>query len=93
MKGGTRNPLVTTYLREYCANNPVGATVGYTVRGYQGSKLVSVDQGAGSLGIDCTVPVRVVGLTVAKGRSYRVTVTANTLVSGEIVRTITVVGA
>jgi hypothetical protein len=93
VKGGTRNPLVTTYLREYCANNPVGATVGYTVRGYQGTKLVSVDQGAGKLGIDCTVPVRVVGLTVAKGRSYRVTVTANTLVSGEMVRTITVVGA
>ena len=39
------------------------------------------------------MPLRVVGLTVAKGRSYRVTVAANTLVSAEIVRTITVVGA
>jgi hypothetical protein len=93
VKGGTRNPRVTVYLREYCANNAVGATVGYTVRAYLGSKLVEVGQGAGGLGVDCTVPVRVVGLTVAKKKSYRVTVTANTATTAEILRTITVVGA
>jgi len=93
VKGGTRNPLVTTYLREYCANNAVGTRVGYTVRAYLGTRLVAVDQGAGALGIDCTVPVRVVGLTVAKKRTYRVTVTANTLTTAEILRTITIVGA
>ena len=93
VRGGTKNPKLTVYLREYCANNPVGATVGYTVRSYLGSKLVQVDQGAGALGVDCTVPLRVMGLTVAKKKSYRVTVSANTATTAEIVRTITVVGA
>ena len=93
VKGGTRNPAVTVYLREYCANNPTGATVGYTIRSYLGSKLVQVSQGASPLGIDCTVRPRVSGLTVAKKKSYRVTVSANTATTAEIVRTITVVGA
>ncbi len=93
VKGGTKNPLVTVFLREYCANNQTGATVGYTVRGYQGTKLVSVDQGAAPLGIDCTVKVRATGLTVAKKKTYRVLVAANTATTAEIVRTITVVGA
>jgi hypothetical protein len=93
VKGGTRNPTLTVYLREYCANNPSGATVGFTVRSFLAKKLVQVSQGASPLRIDCTVPVRVTGLTVAKKKTYTVTVTANTLTSAEIVRTITVVGA
>ena len=93
VKGGTKNPLLTVYLREYCANNATGTTVGFTVRGYQGTKLVSVDQGAAPLGIDCTVKVRAAGLTVAKKKTYRVQVAANTATTAEIVRTITVVGA
>ena len=93
VKGGTKNPLLTVYLREYCANNATGTTVGFTVRGYQGTKLVSVDQGAAPLGIDCTVRVRAAGLTVAKKKTYRVLVAANTATTSEIVRTITVVGA
>jgi len=93
VKGGTRNPRITVFLREYCSNNPAGATVGYTVRSYLGSRLVQVAQGAGGLGVDCTVPVRVAGLTVAKKRTYRVTVTANTATTGEVLRTVTVVGA
>ena len=93
VKAGTKSPLLTVYLREYCANNPRGTTVGFTVRGYQGTKLVSVDQGAAPLGIDCTVKVRAVGLTVAKKKTYRVLVAANTATTAEIVRTITVVGA
>lgn len=93
VRGGTRNPKLTVFLREYCANNPTGSTVGYTIRSYLGSKLVQVAQGASPLGLDCTVPIRVMGLTVAKKRSYRVTVTANTRITAEILRTITVVGA
>ena len=93
VKGGTKNPLLTVYLREYCANNATGTTVGFTVRGYLGTKLVSVGQGAAPLGIDCTVKVRTVGLTVAKKKTYRVQVAANTATTAEIVRTITVVGA
>jgi hypothetical protein len=93
VKGGTRNPNLTVYLREYCANNPTGTTVGYTVRAFQGSRLVTVRQGTAPLGIDCTIPVRVTGLTVAKGRSYRVTVDANTATTSQLSRIITVVGA
>jgi hypothetical protein len=93
VKGGTKNPQLTVYLREYCANNATGTTVGFTVRGFQGTKLVSVDQGAAPLGIDCTIKVRAIGLTVAKKKTYRVQVAANTATTAEIVRTITVVGA
>jgi hypothetical protein len=93
VRGGSKNPRVTVYLREYCANNPVGATVGFTVRAYLAKKLVAVSQGAAPLGLDCTVPVRVNKLTVAKKKTYRVTVSANTATTAEIVRTITVVGA
>jgi hypothetical protein len=93
VKGGTKSPIVTVYLREYCANNSTGTTVGYTVRGYQGTKLVSVGQGATPLGLDCTVKVRATGLTVAKNKSYRVDVAANTVTTAEIVRSITIVGS
>jgi hypothetical protein len=93
VKGGTRNPKITVYLREYCANNSSGSTVGYTVRGYLGTKLVAVSQGASPLGLDCTVSLRVNKLTVAKKKSYRVTVAANTATTSEITRIITVVGA
>ncbi len=93
VKGGTRNPLLTVYLREYCANNSSGATVGFTVRGYLKTRLVSVDQGAAPLGVDCTIRLRVVGLRVAKKATYRVTVDANTATTATIQRTITVVGA
>jgi len=92
VKGGTRSPTVTVYLREYCSNNPVGATVGYTVRSYQGSRLVTVRQGASPLGVDCTIPVTVTGLRVVKKQTYRVTVDANTATTGAILRTITIVG-
>jgi hypothetical protein len=93
VRGGTKNPKVTVYLREYCANNAPGTTVGYTVRGYLGARLVAVSQGATPLGLDCTVSLRVNKLTVAKKRSYRVTVAANTATTAEITRIITVVGA
>ena len=93
VKGGTRNPRVTVYLREYCSNNPAGTTVGYTVRAYQGSRLVTVRQGAAPLGVDCTIPVRVTGLRVLKKQTYRVTVDANTATTAAIQRVITIVGA
>jgi hypothetical protein len=92
-RGGTKNPKLIVYLRDYCANNAAGTTVGYTIRSYQGSTLVQVSQGSQPLGFDCTVKPRVTGLTVAKKKRYRVTVTANTATTAEVVRTITVVGA
>jgi hypothetical protein len=93
VRGGTKNPKITVYLREYCANNAAGTTVGYTIRSYLKSKLVAVSQGAAPLGLDCTVKPRVAKLTVAKKKTYRVTVTANTATTAEVLRTITIVGA
>jgi len=93
VRGGTKNPKLTVYLREYCFNNQTGATVGYTVRSYLGRKLVAVSQGASPLGLDCTVSLRVNKLTVAKKKTYRVTVAANTLISAELTRIFTIVGA
>jgi hypothetical protein len=109
VKGGTRNPFVTVFLREYCANNPVGTTVGYTIRGFQGSKLLSVAQSTAPLRLDCTIRVRATGLAIAKTPKpkknqktttkkakppvYEVEVAANTATTAEIVRTITLVGS
>ena len=45
------------------------------------------------LGLDCTVKPRVAKLTVAKKSTYRVTVTANTATTADVLRTITIVGA
>jgi hypothetical protein len=42
--------------------------------------------------IDCTVPARVEGLQVAKGKTYTVTVNANTATTAEVQRVITLVG-
>ena len=85
---------MTVYLREYCSNNPIGATVGLHRSLVPGvSRLVTVRQGAAPLGIDCTIPVRVTGLRVLKKQTYRVTVDANTATTAAILRTITIVGA
>ncbi len=94
VKGGTKNPAVTVYLRSFCANNPVGC---------EGRDHVAHELWAGSswpcsqpqltLGIDCTVAYRVTGLTVAKGKTYTVTVDANTEERRRrSTRTITIVG-
>jgi hypothetical protein len=93
VKGGTTSPTVTVYLRSYCANNATGTTVGMTVRTYLAGKLALVFQTAQPLAIDCTVPVRLSGLTVAKGKTYTVTVDANTATTAGVQRTITIVGA
>jgi Cellulase (glycosyl hydrolase family 5) len=91
-RGGTRNPVVTVYVRSYCANNAIGSTVGTTTRTTLNGKLVQVTQSAPVLLVDCTVKVPVTGLTVAKGKTYIVTVDANTAITAPVKRTITVVG-
>ncbi len=92
VKGGTRNPSVTVYLRSFCANNAVGTSVGMTIRASLAGKLVAVSQAARPLGIDCTVSVPVAGLTVAKGKTYTVTLDPNTATTAAVARTITIVG-
>jgi len=92
VKGGTHNPVLKVYLRQYCANNPIGTGVGTTTRSTLNGKLVQVDQAELPLLIDCTINMPVTGLTVLKGKTYVVTVQANTMTTGQITRTITVVG-
>ena len=91
-KGGTKNPTLTVYLRELCANNAVGAQVGANVRTLLAGAVVQVSQASAPLAIDCTIPVRLTGLTVAKGKTYTVQIDVNTAAGSTARRTITVVG-
>ncbi len=93
LKGGTRNPVVTVYVRSYCANNTIGSAVGTTTRTRLNGKLVQVSQAELPLLIDCTVRVPVTPLVVAKGKTYTVTVDANTATTAPVTRTITLVGS
>ena len=94
VKGGTKNPAVTVYLRSFCANNPVGAKIGITsrdeARRQAGRRTRSRSCRSA---IDCTVAYSVTGLTVAKGKTYTVAVEANTKNGDFLNRTITIVGA
>jgi Cellulase (glycosyl hydrolase family 5) len=92
VRGGTKNPAVKLYLREFCQNNATGSAVGTTARSYLRGKLVQVSQQQVPLAVDCAANVRVTGLTVAKKKSYVVQFEANTAISGTVQRTITVVG-
>jgi hypothetical protein len=92
VRGGTKNPSVTVYLRSFCVNSPVGAKVGLTSSTSLGGKLVAYSQPQAALGIDCAVSYRVTPLTVQKGKTYKVEVEANTKNGDTLVRTITIVG-
>ena len=92
VKGGTANPSVVVYLREFCANNPVGALVGAWSQTFRGSTLVQNAQSSHSLAVDCTITVRLVGLRVAKGQTYKAQIDANTVTTAPLRRTITIVG-
>ena len=84
--------MLTVYLREFCAINPIGAQVGANVRTTLGGRVVQNTQPSTPLAIDCTIPVRLTGLTVAKGKTYTVQIDANTAAGSAAHRTITVVG-
>ncbi|HEU0336241.1 MAG TPA: cellulase family glycosylhydrolase [Gaiellaceae bacterium] len=92
VKGGTRNPLVTAYVREFCANNATGTPVGATYRASIGGKTVTVGQAQPPLAIDCTVAFRIVGLTVPKQQTATVTLDLNTANGNGAARTLSVVG-
>jgi hypothetical protein len=92
VKGGTKNPTVKVYLREFCANNPIGAVVGVNTRTSLGSTPVQNAQASAPLAIDCTISIRLTGLTVAKGKTYTAQIDANTVLGSAAHRTITVAG-
>ena len=92
VKGGTKNPLVTVYLRSFCSNNPVGAKIGFTVVTKLGGKQIAIAQPQSTLAIDCTSAFNLTGVTIAKGKTYTVAVEANTRNGNFLNRTITIVG-
>jgi hypothetical protein len=92
VKGGTKNPSVTVYLRLFCVNSAVGAKVGITSKTTLGGKLVAYSQPQLKLAIDCTVAYKVTGLTVVKGKTYTVKIEANTKNGDVLDRTTTIVG-
>ena len=91
-KGGTKNPALTVYLRTFCVNNAVGSPVGITSRTTGGPKALLVVQSQTTLAADCTTVHRVSGLTVVKGKTYTVKITADTKNGDAATRTITIVG-
>jgi Cellulase (glycosyl hydrolase family 5) len=92
VKGGTKSPKVTLYVREICSNNTAGTPVGMTYRVYAGKKFVKVGQSSLPLGKDCTITARP-AFTFAKGKTYRIVFNMNTENGVIVQRTATVVGA
>jgi polysaccharide biosynthesis protein PslG len=92
VRAGTA-PALTVHLRELCANNAPGTRVGVDARTYLGGRLVHVAQPAATLAFDCTIVVRLAGLEVEKGRTYRVELDANTSTTAPRQRVLTLVGS
>jgi hypothetical protein len=88
---GTVGPILTVYIRDFCANNPTGAAVGTTTRVRVAGNLVAVTQAQLQLGIDCTVRVTL-PITVFRGRTYVTTIDLNSAAGNTATRTITLVG-
>ena len=92
VRGGTSSPTVTVHLRDLCTNNVPGAVVGVNVRTFLGTQLVQLGQPTTRLAVDCTITIRLDGLVVAKGKTYRAEIDANTAVTAPKRRTISIVG-
>ena len=93
VKGGTASPTVTVYLRDLCTNNVPGSMVGVTSRTFQGTTVVQAAQSATTLAIDCTIAVRLTGLLVAKGQTYRAEIDAGTAATSPKRRTLVISGS
>ena len=93
VKGGTKNPAVTVYLRHVLRQQP-GRCAGSASRRRRSSaaRRSPIRSQQLTLGSDCTIAYRVTGLTVAKGKTYTVTADANTAKGDAVTRTITIVG-
>lgn len=92
IRAGVRNPQVVVFARSFCANNPVGSTVGLDSKVSLAGKVVAIQSGQVPLTIDCTATFRATGLTIARGKQYTVDVSLNTKNGDSIRRTITLVG-
>jgi len=77
VRGGTRSPTIRVHTRELCATVPVGGLVSVLAGTYATGTLKQLSLAAGTLAVDCTVQVRLTGLRVAKGKSYKANVDFN----------------
>ena len=80
VKGGTKNPVVTVYLRSFCANNPVGTPVGIELEDdarQASSSPYSPAAGATRDRLHRRVPRHGPHVSL-KGKTYTVEVDANT---------------
>jgi hypothetical protein len=93
VRGGTSGPRLTVHLRDLCTNNVPGTLVGVSARTFQGTRVVHVAQPATTLAVDCTITIRLDGLVVAKGQTYRAEIDANTATTAPKRRVITIVGS
>ena len=93
VKGGTANPLVNVNFRDMCTNNVAGAPVAVTSRTLRGAQVVQSAQASTVLAFDCTITIRLTGLAVAKGQTYRAEIDAGTASTPPKRRTITIVGS
>ncbi len=91
LKGGTKNPVVTAFLRSFCVNNPIGTTLGAVISITANGKSAGTTTTTTALAIDCTAPVKL-PITVVKGSTYVATIDFNTKIGNHGTSTITVVG-
>ena len=92
LRGGTQNPVVSLYGRQYCVNNSIGSTIGMTWRVYRGTRLIAVGQQTSPLRRDCTIAARPL-FTVAGGETYTATFQLNDINGTYLNRRVTILGA
>jgi hypothetical protein len=80
------------HTRELCATVPVGGLVSVLAGTYATGTLKQLSLAAGRLAVDCTVPVKLTGLRVAKGKAYRTSVDFNVGSILRVRRSLQVVG-
>jgi hypothetical protein len=90
-KGGTLTPLVSLYVRRFCANSPSGTGIGMTWRVYRKGKLIAVGQQTSPLKRDCTITARL-RFRVVKGTTYTATFALNAISGLQMPRTLTIRG-
>jgi hypothetical protein len=94
-KAGTSTPLVSLYVRRFCANSPAGAPIGMTWRLYLKGKLISVGQQSSALKRDCTISARLRfkgSQSVKKKTTYTASFALNAASGAQLTRTITIRG-
>jgi hypothetical protein len=92
VRAGTKSPTIRVHTRELCATVPVGGLVSVLAGTYATGTLKQLSLAAGRLAVDCTVPVKLTGLRVAKGKAYRTSVDFNVGSILRVRRSLQVVG-